>query len=155
MTLSWRIENNPPADDLAVIAHGVFSHGRAQAAGGNASPISCLVRDNDRVVAGGSGRTEYRRLFISYLWVTEELRGHGIARRILSALETEAANRGCHDSLIETLDDSVARLYSKYGYKAVAVLSEYVGPFNRHIMIKSGINLPPNAEAITNEAPNA
>jgi GNAT superfamily N-acetyltransferase len=86
MSLTWTLDVQAPEDDLKVIAEGVFSHGRAQARDGNAEPIACLVRDGLRVVAGGTGRTEYRRLFVSHLWVTEDLRRQGLARRILQAV---------------------------------------------------------------------
>jgi GNAT superfamily N-acetyltransferase len=136
MPLNWTVDAHAPEADLQVVSEGVFSHGRAQARDGNAEPISCLVRDGSRVVAGGSGRTEYQRLFVSHLWVCEELRRQGLARRILQALESQAARRGCRDALIETLDDGVAAFYGRLGYRSVAVVAGYVGPFNRHILVK-------------------
>ena len=136
MPLTWTLDARVPEEDLKVIAEGVFSHGRAQARDGNAEPIACLVRDGLRVVAGGTGRTEYRRLFVSHLWVTEDLRRQGLARRILQALESEAVRRGCRDALIETLDDGVAAVYGRLGYRSVAVVTGYVGPFDRHILVK-------------------
>jgi GNAT superfamily N-acetyltransferase len=136
MPLTWTVDAHAPEADLQVVSEGVFSHGRAQARDGNAEPISCLVRDGSRVVAGGSGRTEYQRLFVSHLWVYEELRRQGLARRILQALESQAARRGCRDALIETLDDGVAAFYGRLGYRSVAVVAGYVGPFNRHILVK-------------------
>jgi len=136
MSLIWTLGAQAPVDDLKVIAEGVFSHGRAQARDGNAEPIACLVRDGPRVVAGGTGRTEYQRLFVSHLWVAEDFRRQGLARCILQALESEAVHRGCSDALIETLDDGVAALYGRLGYRSVAVVPGYVGPFNRHILVK-------------------
>lgn len=141
--LTWALAADASAEDLAVVANGVFSHGRALAADGNAEPIACLVRDRERIVAGGSGRTEYGRLFVSYLWVDEALRGQGIGRRILSELESEAARRGCRDALIETLDDTLARLYGRLGYETVAVVAGYVGRFSRHIMIRKSLSARP------------
>lgn len=137
MSLTWTLTSAAHDDDLEVVANGVFSHGRAQARDGNAEPIACLVRDGARVVAGGTGRTEYRRLFVSHLWVAEDLRRRGIARRILLTLESEAVRRGCRDALIETLDDGVAALYGRWGYGTVSIVPAYVGPFNRHILVKT------------------
>jgi GNAT superfamily N-acetyltransferase len=137
MSLTWTLTSAAHDDDLEVVAKGVFSHGRAQARDGNAEPIACLVRDGARVVAGGTGRTEYARLFVSYLWVAEPLRRQGIARRILLTLESEAVHRGCRDALIETLDDRVAALYGRWGYGTVSIVPAYVGPFNRHILVKT------------------
>ena len=137
MSLTWTLTAAASEEDLELVSEGVFSHGRAQARDGNAEPIACLVHDGARVVAGGSGRTEYRRLFVSYLWVAEPLRRQGIARRILQNLESEAVRRGCRDALIETLDDRVAALYGRWGYGTVSIVPAYVGPFNRHILIKT------------------
>lgn len=139
MAFEWILGSGVPAQDLEVIAKGVQRHGRALAHDGHAEAIACVVRDNYRVIAGGSGRTEYQRLFISYLWVAEAFRGQGIARGILKKLESEAARRGCRDALIETLDDSVARLYASLGYRSIVEISRYVGRFNRHILLKECI----------------
>ena len=139
MALTWTLGRDALASDLEIIANEVFAHGRAQAHDGKAEPVSCLVRDGGRIVAGGTGRTEYDRLFVAYLWVAEDFRGKGFARRILKALESEAEKRGCKDALIETLDDTVASLYRHLGYRSVAEVKGYVGRFNRHIMLKPNI----------------
>lgn len=136
MPLNWTVDAQSSDEDLQVVSEGVYSHGREQAWDGHAEPISCLVRDGSRVVAGGSGRTEYGRLFVNYLWVSAELRRQGLGRRVLEALESEAVRRGCRDALIETLDDGVAALYGQLGYRSVAVVPGYVGRFNRHTLVK-------------------
>ena len=35
-----------------------------------------------------------------------------------------------------TLDHGVAALYGRLGYRSVAVVFSYVGPFNRHVLLK-------------------
>ena len=136
---TWKVQNDASPEDLALLSNGVFAHGRALASDGNAESISCLVRHQGVVVAGASGRTEYTRLFVNHLWVAEEIRNQGIARRILTEMESGAAARGCRDALIETLDESVAALYARLGYQSIAVIHGYVGRFNRHIMLKASI----------------
>lgn len=137
MALHWSFSSDASAEDLAILADGVLAHGRLQARDGQALPVACLVRDDGRVVAGASGRTEYRRLFVSYLWVEAGRRRQGLGRRILLGLEAEAASRGCTDALIETLDEAVAGFYGRLGYRPLAVVPAYVGPFNRHILVKT------------------
>jgi hypothetical protein len=70
----WFIEQAPADEDLAVIAAGVIEFGRAEAAGGNPKPIASFLREDDAIVAGATGRTEFERLSVSYLWVKEELK---------------------------------------------------------------------------------
>ena len=132
----WSIIEKADENDLLVISKGVIEYGQSLAADGNARPIACIVRNNHRIVAGASGRTEYDRLFISYLWVTEELRSKGLGTQILEKIELAATERGCSDALIETLNDRVAILYARVGYQSVANIPHFVGPFTRHIMVK-------------------
>lgn len=138
----WSVEDDAAPESLAVISEGVLSHGRRQAKGGNPRPVHCLVREAGQVIAGGIGRTEFDRLFVSHLWVEERLRGQGLGSLVLRELEREASRRGCSDAIIETLDDRVAALYARLGYKAVAVIPGYVGRFTRHIMVKPRLAAP-------------
>lgn len=134
----WLIGRDLDPAVLRVVAEGVFRHGRtlALAAGGDAAPLACIVREDDAVIAGGAGRTEFARLFVEHLWVEAGRRGQGLGTQVLAALEAAARDVGCHDALIETLDERVARLYGRLGYVTLAVVPGYVGPFDRHILRK-------------------
>ncbi len=132
----WSVGREFEEADLRIVSEGVFQHGRDQAAGGNALPLACIVREDGVVIAGGSGRTEFRRLFVQYLWVEASRRGQGLGTQVLVRLETAAGEAGCHDCLIETLDDGIANLYVGLGYVQLAFVQGYVGPFNRHILRK-------------------
>ena len=138
--LTWEISREPAAMDASVVSDGVFSYGRSLAAEGNAQPLACFVREELRLIAGAVGRTEYKRLFVTSLWVSQERRGQGLGTAVLQRLEHEAVTTGCESAMIETLNDRVASLYARLGYQTLALVSGYVGPFNRHIMIKSLLN---------------
>jgi ribosomal protein S18 acetylase RimI-like enzyme len=141
--MSWEITNSPSDLDESVVSSGVFDHGRHLASGGNAQALACFLRNDGNVVAGGLGRTEYRRLFITSLWVTESLRSQGIGSEIVSRMEQEAIARDCQDALIETLLEQNVRLYERLGYRSMARIPQYVGDFTRYVMLKS--LRPPNA----------
>jgi GNAT superfamily N-acetyltransferase len=134
---SWDITCTASKLDESVIADGVFEHGRSLATGGNAQALACFLRRNGVVVAGGLGRTEYCRLFISSVWVLESLRGQGIGSEIISRMEQEAIARQCRDALIETLIESNVRFYEHLGYKSLVRIPNYVGDFTRSVMLKS------------------
>lgn len=133
--MEWSLENNPAESDLEVLSQGVTIAGRAVSKS-EAEPIAVFARVNGAVVAGVCGRTEFSRLFISYLWVSEEYRGQGIASRLLTEMEAAAKARGCGDAVIETLLDDVASLYERRGYVRLAVIPRYVGHFSRYILRK-------------------
>lgn len=133
----WEITGSPSENDESVVSNGVFDHGRRLASDGKTEALACFLRVDGKVVAGGVGRTEYGRLFITSLWVTESLRGQGIGSEIISRLEREAVARKCQDALIETLLEPNVRLYERLGYNTLARIPKYVGDFTRHIMLKS------------------
>jgi len=133
---AFEVTSAPLDADVSIVSRGVLNHGKALAVDGNARPIACFVRNNGVVVAGAVGRTEYGRLFVNHVWVSENRRSNGLGTAILETLEREAIRLGCSSAVIETLNDRVAGLYSRSGYKTIAVVTQYVGPFNRHIMLK-------------------
>lgn len=133
---AWSVTAEPSEADLAVLADGVVAFGRALAVGGNARPLACFVRVDGAIVAGGSGRTEFARLFVHYLWVDQRHRGGGLGSAVLARLEDAARERDCDDALLETLNDRVAALYERLGYRAIATIPAFVGPFTRHILVK-------------------
>lgn len=136
MSRFWSTEENAAATNLAIISDGVFTFGRSEAADSDSRPIACFLREASTIIAGTTGRTEYRRLFISHLWVEAILRGQGLGSEALRRIEAEAVARGCQDALIETLSDRNAAIYQKLGYRPVATIPHWVGRFTRHIMVK-------------------
>jgi len=125
-----------PADDAARISEGVTRHGRAQAPGGQAQAIACGLYEDGHLIAGALGRTEFKRLFVNYLWVDEDWRGGGLGTELLRQLEAQALRRGCLDALIETLSDRTARWYEQLGYAMMAHVHDYIPGFTRYILIK-------------------
>lgn len=139
----WEVGRDASDGDRQVVVDGVLRHGRALAAAGHARPLSCLLRHEGKVVAGAVGRTEFGRLFVHSLWVHESLRGRGLGTLALCQIEQAAAADGCADALIETLDGRTARLYERLGYVPLAFVARYVGPFDRHILLKRFTEGPP------------
>ena len=140
MPLAWETTTSPSAGDVEAVTEGVFSHGRSLAADGRAQPIACFARLGDVVIAGAAGKTEYGRLFVGGLWVSAEMRNRDLGAETSLRLEADAARRGCTPALIATLSDRTAGLYDLYGRlgcRTVAQVPQYVGPFNRHIMLKA------------------
>ena len=134
--LHWSVEAAPATADLAVLVDGVTAHGRALSQG-QPQPIACFVRQNGRVVAGGCGRTELQRLFVSHLFVEAGRRRQGLATQVLQRLEAEALARGCVDATLDTLDDDTAAFYARRGWRTAALVPRWVGRFNRHILVKT------------------
>lgn len=132
----WRRDGAVPGTDLDVIREGVIAHGRQQAQGSDAEDIAVALYDGDELIAGGFGRTEFQRLYVSFLWVHADHRGQGIGTDCLRQLEAMALQRGCVDALIETLLDEVAELYEHLGYACISHVHDFVPGFTRHTLLK-------------------
>jgi GNAT superfamily N-acetyltransferase len=135
-SIAWAVDDDPAGEDLAIVSEGVIQFGRTEAAGGNPRPIACFLRDSGEIIAGATGRTEFNRLFVGYLWVTERLRGQGLGSEALKRIEGAARERGSSDALIETLSDRTVSLYQRLGYVVVASIDRYVGGFTKYVLIK-------------------
>jgi len=135
----WLTVRDINADILNAISDGVLQHGRAlsEARGGHAESIACALMEEGTLIGGATGRTEFRRLFVNYLWIDAQWRGTGLGTQALHKLEALAVERACVDALIETLDDDVARWYTRCGYRLIAHVPEYCGPWSRHTLLKT------------------
>ncbi|QPC85583.1 GNAT family N-acetyltransferase [Mesorhizobium sp. NBSH29] len=126
MTNSLEVTQTPGADDLAHLGAqlSAFNDGDVGPAGRVA--LCVLVRDEAGViVAGISGYTAWGWLYIQWLWVDEALRGQKIAGRMLDAAETEAVQRGCHGSYIDTFNHLALKVYQRQGYHPFGALENF------------------------------
>ncbi|OWQ85116.1 hypothetical protein CDN99_23210 [Roseateles aquatilis] len=135
-TRAWRRDGAVPTADLETIRAGVVTFGRQQTQGSDAADIAIALYDGDELIAGGFGRTEFQRLYVSYLWVKDEHRGQGVGGDCLRQLEAQALRRGCVDALIETLLDDAAEIYEHLGYACISHVHDFVPGFTRHTLLK-------------------
>lgn len=135
----WQITGNIDDIHFRAISEGVIQHGEAlsRVVGGCSEPLACMLFENEVLLGGVTGRTEFQRLFVSYLWIDTPWRGQGLATDALLRLEAAALDRGCLEALIETLNDSLAQWYQRNGYRLIAHLPGYCGPWSRHTLLKS------------------
>jgi GNAT superfamily N-acetyltransferase len=127
----------PAAPDVARLREEVIAHGRAQAGVGTPRPVACLAHEAGRLVGGASGRIEFARLFVEYLWVEAAHRRRGLGSALLAETERAARAAGCRDALIETLADDTAALYRRLGWVPIAEIADYVPGFTRHVLVKA------------------
>ena len=77
------------------------------------------------LVAGMVAETFGNWLEIEYLYVSDDLRGHGIGSKILKMAERESKERGCKYSFVDTFNFQAPKFYEKHGYKEVFALKKY------------------------------
>jgi len=82
--------------------------------------LSCFLRDpSGELVAGIDGFTWGGYARIELLWVDASARGQGLGRRLVNAVEHEAAERGCTTIVLASHDFQAPDFYAKLGYELV------------------------------------
>jgi len=138
MTPSLSVTSAPSPEDLAVVGNNLTAFNEGEVGASNRLPLAVFVRDEaGRIVAGISGYTGWGWLYVQWLWVGEELRGHGWAGTMLSAAEDEARVRGCHGAYIDTFNPVALRTYERAGYKPFGTLPEFPPGRTRTFLQKS------------------
>ena len=93
-----------------------------------------LRRPDGALAAGVMGVMSWRWLFIEAMWVGDDLRGHGLGRRLMAAAEAHALAAGCHSVWLDTFQ--AREFYLALGYEAFGVLDDYPPGQSRTFMKK-------------------
>ncbi|MEA5079794.1 MAG: GNAT family N-acetyltransferase [Anaerolineaceae bacterium] len=86
--------------------------------------LNLLVRRGEVIVAGLLADTYWGWLYISILWVGEEIRGQGLGSRLLIAAEEMARQRGCSNAHLETHDFQALEFYKRHNYVVFGQLED-------------------------------
>jgi GNAT superfamily N-acetyltransferase len=97
--------------------------------------FALLLRDDmGELVAGLSGAVFWGWLFVQALWVSDDLRGRGIGRALMTAAEDCARGKDCHSAWLDTFQAS--GFYEKLGYERFGVLEDYPPGQSRYFLRK-------------------
>ncbi|MNU70410.1 putative acetyltransferase [compost metagenome] len=86
-----------------------------------------LYDDGGEISGGLVGYTGRGWLYVSMLYIPEDLRGQGLATRMLTMSEDEARKRGCIGGYIDTMNPEALSLYRKLGYTEIGKLDALSG----------------------------
>jgi GNAT superfamily N-acetyltransferase len=108
-------------DGIRAFNAALFTHERP------GRDLAIVVRDpeTNEAVGGLWGRTAGGWLAIELIFVPENLRGRGIATRLVAMAEAEALARDCHSAWLDTLNPEALRLYERLGYRRFGELKDY------------------------------
>ena len=90
--------------------------------------FTLVRRDGDRIVAGGRGIINMGALEVRGLWIDENLRGTGIGRQLMQAIESEARQRGASRAMLYTYSWQAQGFYEKLGYRVFSRFAYPDGP---------------------------
>jgi GNAT superfamily N-acetyltransferase len=114
----WEIQISDHAvdADLAELRTALHEYNFATTGYRDGRDLSCFLRDDGRLVAGVAGFTWGGYARIDLLWVDEVLRGQGLGRALVAAVEAEARQRGCTTIVLDTHSFQAPDFYLALGY---------------------------------------
>ncbi len=114
----------PDAVAKRAIESGLSRFNHEQAGFSDHRLLAVLVRhpETREVLGGLLGRTSLGLLFIDLFYLPDELRGHGLGRRLMREAEAEGRRRGCIASVLYTISFQAPGFYERLGYRVFGTI---------------------------------
>jgi GNAT superfamily N-acetyltransferase len=88
--------------------------------------LRIFLRDRDNRTVGGIAADLFGGwVYISLLWVDENLRDQGYGSELLKRLESEAIQLGCKYAHVDTYSFGARPFYERAGYQVFGILDDY------------------------------
>ena len=123
--MELHVEVDPDPLDVELLETNIRTEASATMGLGAEVELAIFVRDGGAIVAGISGWTWGDCCELQSLWVAPHLRGQGLATRLITAAEAEAATRGCSQTVHFTYDFQARDLYERNGYELVGRVEDF------------------------------
>ncbi len=95
-------------------------------------PVAIHARDSEGNLVGGVTATiNWKWLAVKLLWVREGVRGRGLGRDLMNAIEDLGRSRGCLRAHVDTLGFQAPAFYEQLGYEPFAELPDYAPGYPR------------------------
>lgn len=129
--------DKPEEAAWGIIGRGVGTYNEQQAGDNNFQRLCFVLRTPDQDIVGGVlGETYWDWLYIDLLWVKDELRGRGYGRRLMTAAEDEARQRGAKNAYLDTFSFQAPDFYRHHGYQVFGELQDYPPGHQRYFLRK-------------------
>jgi GNAT superfamily N-acetyltransferase len=119
------VEAEPSALDVRSLEIGLTEHAVPVTGVRGFVPLAVFARAESRLLGGAYGTTSWNWLHVSLVWVSAELRGQGMGRRIMEAIEGAARARGCTHAHLDTFSFQARPFYERLGYEVFATLEDF------------------------------
>jgi GNAT superfamily N-acetyltransferase len=123
--VAFQVEDLPDPGDIELLETRIRREASAAMRLGDEVDLAIFVREEGDVVAGISGWTWGDCCELQSLWVRPSLRGRGLATKLLAAAETEAAARGCTQTVHFTYEFQAGTLYERNGYTLLGRVQDF------------------------------
>lgn len=100
--------------------------------------LRVFLRDNENKTVGGIAADLFGGwVYISLLWVDEELRNKGLGTELVNRLESEAIKLGCKYAHLDTYSFEARPFYERAGYQVFAKLDDYPHGYCKYFLKKT------------------
>jgi GNAT superfamily N-acetyltransferase len=131
------VDENPAPADLVRLEHVLAAHNESKSEPRDYTPLVLFIRNGDGEIVGGlRGVTVWGWLFVSQLWVDEDLRGQDYGTNLMTTAETEARRRNCHAGYVDTFSFLALGFYQKLGYTIFGSLEDFPKGHTRYFLKK-------------------
>jgi|SoiMethySBSTD1v2_1073268.scaffolds.fasta_scaffold1013021_2 GNAT superfamily N-acetyltransferase len=136
MPVHFEITSTPNAEDVAALIDGLVAFNDAAAERQNRVPLAVFARKDGKIIGGAYGASQWRWLFINYLWVDSNHRKTGLGTQLIETIERAAKERGCIGSHLDTFSFQALGFYQRLGYKLHGTLRDYPPGHSRHYLFR-------------------
>ncbi len=136
MTISIKTVDDPEQDEVQRLVANLVRWNNTVAPPENHRKLAVFAYDADELVGGAAGYTHWGWLFVSHLWVLDELRGAQLGSRLIHEIEHAAVRRGAEMAHLDTYDFQALTFYERLGYEQFAALENYPHGHSRHFLKK-------------------
>ncbi|HWZ06387.1 MAG TPA: GNAT family N-acetyltransferase [Bradyrhizobium sp.] len=99
--------------------------------------LAISLREGNEIVGGIVGEVWTAVLFIQFFWLEQGLRGTGLGRKLITAIEDEARRFGAKRSYLDTMSFQAPGFYRTCGYEEFGSIEGYPGGVTRHWFTKT------------------
>lgn len=128
---------NPKPEDTKAIIDGVYDYGVQQVGADIPQKYTIKLMNGKEIIGGLVGAVQYRRFYLSHLWVNEENRRMGYGSKLIDELEKQVKNIGCNSIILETLNKDAVTFYLNKKYNIVSCIKNYVEGFDLVYLCKA------------------
>jgi GNAT superfamily N-acetyltransferase len=102
------------------------------------TPVGIFINDpaTGKISGGLAGHGAYDWMFVQYLFVPEELRGHGVGRAVMQRAEEWARTEGLIGIWLDTFDFQARPFYEKLGFSVFGTIDDHPVGGKRYFMRK-------------------
>jgi GNAT superfamily N-acetyltransferase len=133
------VTDDPSPRDVEFVEAALTAFNVERARPYDRRPLHVFLRNEaGETVAGLTGQTNWRWLYVDCVWLPEALRAQGWGARLLELAEEEARRRGCLHAHLFSYSFQAPGFYEKLGYAIYGVLEGYP-PGERRVLFRKDL----------------